>query len=1038
MTLKSRLSREEKGKDIADSPSPAKDTDGNPLDEFELIHRDALRDTENMSLSQRLLVADAHRQFREEERGQIEDEDDAGNGSEALGAVAGSSKRARRVVGSNRSERLPVIRNIPYDQIDCRPVIYHPGGIFEELPRLSPEVLRDPRVQSWENVFSSCSSDKTVKDLLRRCGGAGVTYLIPSTEQRPWSPPVGYQCVYESYFSDHTKLWFPIPRLITSYAFRRDIAISQLLNGSLRIAVMLMVMAAELDISMSVRVFEELTTTKAEPNGIFSVKMRASYNVLTGHPNKTQDWQRAYFYIKSDEHAFEEPPGDDYRVLWNKELVRHPNTIAYPEKFFESAQAIAAHSHLRWADLSREWIRRQQARIARVDWESRLPCVLGPRKSRLSLFSRKQQKLLNKAREMEGVPDLSALLKGRLQLLSKESDQGGSKEGASNSNDEGVSVEPPAPSPKKKKKDKRTTGKSSDETSLPLSASLATSSEGQGTKKKKKKKRTRDEATSRDEATAMDDATPVERPKKKVKKKAAGTEPGSSVVVPSSTDAAREGEVTPNVPLEEKRKALVQRSGSGSESAGGEKSVPGSSMSGGLRLEGTPSKTGRIEYPDRVEFLYDEATPLVLNPLRCAELTRQIRGGTKELPPVDDLYFKKEYIDAAMAGRRSDGSMNYLVEKYDSTLKQTMIQLGTSDKLARTRLGVIERLRAENKKASDKAAKEKEVLRVKFEELEGKLKSDRLAKKDALREKTRLERLVASLEKEKAELEGERDAVVGTLVKERQRLRDSRVQEVTRERIRVQTAMADKSTRCIGKMKGYMDRLIAREKAKNLYGQASGTKKCLEMVKDSGIAIPPSMINIFSEQEKMYEAEVANLYLEPFSEDDYALSPLNLPSRFVNEELVGVLDPYGSNVGLIGHESASQLITSREATEDPVDEPMVDITSALSERIVVPEGTTIEERPDGSDPEETGGAIQTDTGDVAAEDPVLVSSSEEREEDEVGEEENRSSSVLVEGMVPNLPVSDPPAQVEGLGDQVREEQTIEALDPSRDDQDVVV
>ncbi|KAH0939435.1 hypothetical protein HID58_006896 [Brassica napus] len=276
---------------------------------------------------------------------------------------------------------------------------------------------------------------------------------------------------------------------------------------------------------------------------------------------------------------------------------------------------------------------------------------------------------------------LSASSCRELNTLSNAQKMSHHPEGASNSNDEGVSVEPPAPSPKKKKKDKRTTGKSSDETSLPLSASLATSSEGQGTKKKKKKKRTRDEATSRDEATAMDDATPVERPKKKVKKKAAGTEPGSSVVVPSSADAAREGEVIPNVSLEEKRKALVQRSGSGSESA--------------------------------------------------------------------------------------------------------------------------------------------------------------------------------------------------------------------------------------------------------------------------------------------------------------------------------------------------------------------DITSALSERIVVPEGTTIEERPDGSDPE-TGGAIQTDTGDVAAEDPVLVSSSEEREEDEVGEEENRSSSALVEGMVPNLPVSDPPAQVEGLGNQVREEQTIEALDPSRDDQDVVV
>ncbi|KAH0938254.1 hypothetical protein HID58_005715 [Brassica napus] len=186
-----------------------------------------------------------------------------------------------------------------------------------------------------------------------------------------------------------------------------------------------------------------------------------------------------------------------------------------------------------------------------------------------------------------------------------------------------------------------------------------------------------------------------------------------------------------------------------------------------------------------------------------------------------------------------------------------------------------------------------------------KLKSDRLAKKDALREKTRLERLVASLEKEKAELEGERDAVVGTLVKERQRLRDSRVQEVTRERIKVQTAMADKSTRCV-------------------------------------------------------------------------------------------------------------------------------------EHIVVPEGTVIEERPDGNDPEEAGDAIQADTGDVATEDPALVSSSEEREEDEVGEEENRSLPALIEETVPIPSVSDPPAQVEDLGAQAVEEETVEPLDPSRDDQDVVV
>ena len=95
-----------------------------------------------------------------------------------------------------------------------------------------------------------------------------------------------------------------------------------------------------------------------------------------------------------------------------------------------------------------------------------------------------------------------------------------------------------------------------------------------------------------------------------------------------------------------------------------------------------------------------------------------------------------------------------------------------------------------------------------------------------------------------------------------------------------------------------------------------------------------------------------------------------------------MLDPYGSNVGLIGHESASQLITSREAAEDPTDEPMIDITSALSKRITVTEGTAVEECSDKNDPEVGGNAIQEGTGDVAAEDPVLVSSSEEWEDDE--------------------------------------------------------
>ncbi|KAF3486065.1 hypothetical protein F2Q69_00053996 [Brassica cretica] len=190
--------------------------------------------------------------------------------------------------------------------------------------------------------------------------------------------------------------------------------------------------------------------------------------------------------------------------------VRHPNTITYPENFFESAQAIAAHSHLRWLDLSREWIRRQQARIARVDWESRLPCVLGQRKSRLPLFTHKQQRILDKAREMDGVPDLSALLKGKLQLLSKKSTtvdpQGTSNSGVADTSGGGATNEAPPEE----------------------SASLDATSEGSKAKKKKdRKKRSRGTAASsvdrgeglaEGQEAALAGAAPDSQPKKRTKR----------------------------------------------------------------------------------------------------------------------------------------------------------------------------------------------------------------------------------------------------------------------------------------------------------------------------------------------------------------------------------------------------------------------------------------------------------------------------------------------------------------------------------------
>ena len=114
-----------------------------------------MMDTENMDTPQQVLLAESALQLREE-----------------------------------REASLP----------DFVPCCYHPEGIFEDLPALAPEQMRSPVVegQTWENVEETRSTPSSVKALLRECGGVGVTFLIPTRSQRPWSPPLGFQCVYES------------------------------------------------------------------------------------------------------------------------------------------------------------------------------------------------------------------------------------------------------------------------------------------------------------------------------------------------------------------------------------------------------------------------------------------------------------------------------------------------------------------------------------------------------------------------------------------------------------------------------------------------------------------------------------------------------------------------------------------------------------------------------------------------------------------------------------------------------------------------
>ena len=155
------------------------------------------------------------------------------------------------------------------------------------------------------------------------------------------------------------------------------------------------------------------------------------------------------------------------------------------------------------------------------------------------------------------------------------------------------------------------------------------------------------------------------------------------------------------------------------------------------------------------------------------------------------------------------------------------------------------------------------------------------------------------MEKEKVAWKGEKVTTSLRHLKEINRLRDSRRYEVTHERVRVQTARIAKCNKCFTKIRDLETRRSDFETARSLQSQAFGTKKCLEALKESGIDIPQETIDLFAEQEKEFEEEANRLTVGGIPEELLCLSPLHLPSPFLNENVLVAIDPYGSNANLI-------------------------------------------------------------------------------------------------------------------------------------------
>ncbi|KAF8099143.1 hypothetical protein N665_0250s0005 [Sinapis alba] len=142
--------------------------------------------------------------------------------------------------------------------------------------------------------FPTRSSFKSLWRLILQTNPpAGFSFLIPASHQRPWTPPVGYAC-------------WPLPEFLTTYCSRRKITLGKYTTNMITIT--LTVLAAELGIKMSVRLFEELTTPSiTAKTWFFYGKIVPKYNVITEKPLKVNFWNRYYFYVKINEASLEDP-----------------------------------------------------------------------------------------------------------------------------------------------------------------------------------------------------------------------------------------------------------------------------------------------------------------------------------------------------------------------------------------------------------------------------------------------------------------------------------------------------------------------------------------------------------------------------------------------------------------------------------------------------------------------------------------------------------------------------------------------------------
>ncbi|KAF8086650.1 hypothetical protein N665_0616s0002 [Sinapis alba] len=219
-----------------------------------------------------------------------------------------------------------------------------PADDVEQFTEIQAEGSIDGGLDSVVKEKTSTEKESVRRLIFQTNPPAGFSFLIPADHQRPWTPPSGYACVYESWFVN-SSLWWPLPEFLTTYCNRRKIALGQYTANGIRILVTLTVLAAELGIKMSARLFEEHTTPSiTAKTGFFYGKMVPKYNVITGKPSKVNFWNHTILLHRISK--------------WSQGGL---------ESFLEEVEAIRTLSHQHWPDISESRIQAALKRINRAE-----------------------------------------------------------------------------------------------------------------------------------------------------------------------------------------------------------------------------------------------------------------------------------------------------------------------------------------------------------------------------------------------------------------------------------------------------------------------------------------------------------------------------------------------------------------------------------------------------------------------------------------------------------------------------------------------